>query len=112
MGAVVIAVGSVALTEVGAGWPGCQRDGALWRFTGDAVTTAGTAQRGVAVSFWLTALPRCRINRRSVVFRDLGDRHQTDALLLMPVLGWEPSHRVGERLGSGPPRARAGTCVL
>lgn len=119
-----IAVGSVALTgwALGGGSEGLASAMVLWRFTGDrtwSATAEHRAQRGVAVSFWLTAP---YLVAESI--RHLAGEHRAEtsvigigltaiALLLMPVLGWA-NHRVGERLGSGPLRARAPrtTCVL
>lgn len=106
-----IAVGSVALTgwALGGGSEGLASAMVLWRFTGDrtwSATAEHRAQRGVAVSFWLTAP---YLVAESI--RHLAGEHRAEtsvigigltaiALLLMPVLGWA-NHRVGERLGSG-----------
>ena len=105
-----LAVGSVALTgwALGGGSEALASAMVLWRFTGDRTlspTAERRAQRGVAVSFWLTAP---YIAADSV--RHLADGHHADtsvigialtalALVLMPMLGWA-NHRVGARLGS------------
>ncbi len=105
-----LAVGSVALTgwALGGGSEALASAMVLWRFTGERTlspTAERRAQRGVAVSFWLTAP---YIAADSV--RHLADGHHADtsvigialtalALVLMPILGWA-NHRVGARLGS------------
>lgn len=105
-----LAVGSVALTgwALGGGSEGLASAVVLWRFTGDRTlsqTAERRAQRGVAVSFWLTAP---YIAAESI--RHLADGHHADtsvigigltalALVLMPILG-RANHKVGARLGS------------
>jgi divalent metal cation (Fe/Co/Zn/Cd) transporter len=80
----------------------------LWRFTGDRAssqTAERRAQRGVAVSFWLTA-PYIAAES----FRHLAEGRHAEtsvigigltalALMLMPILG-RANHRLGARLGS------------
>nr|WP_158015731.1 cation transporter [Mycobacterium basiliense] len=106
-----LAVGSIALTAwaLGGGSEGLASAMVLWRFTGDRTmseTAERFAQRGVAVSFWLTA-PYIAVES----IRDLagGCRAETSvigigltasALVLMPVLGWA-NRRLGARLASG-----------
>lgn len=105
-----LAVGSVALTgwALGGGSEALASAMVIWRFTGDRTlspTAERRAQRGVAVSFWLTAP---YIAADSVLH--LADGHHPDtsvigigltalALALMPILGWA-NHKVGARLGS------------
>ncbi|WP_425270162.1 cation transporter [Mycobacterium parascrofulaceum] len=105
-----LAVGSVALTgwALGGGSEALASAMVLWRFTGDRTlspTAERRAQRGVAVSFWLTAP---YIAADSVAHLADGRRADTSvvgialtalALMLMPILGWA-NHRVGARLGS------------
>lgn len=105
-----LAVGSVALTgwALGGGSEALASAMVVWRFSG-ARTLSGTAerraQRGVAVSFWLTA-PYVAAES----LRHLTDEHHVDAsligigltaaaLLLMPILGWA-NRKLGARLGS------------
>ncbi len=106
-----LAVGSIALTgwALGGGSEGLASAMVVWRFTGDRMLSATAerfAQRGVALSFWLTA-PYIAVES----IRDLTGRHHAEtsvigigltaiALLLMPVLGWA-NHKLGARLGSG-----------
>lgn len=106
-----LAVGSVALTgwALGGGSEGLASAMVLWRFTGDRTlseTAERRAQRGVAVSFWLTA-PYIAVES----IRHLAHQHRAEtsaigigltaiALLLMPLLGWA-NHKLGARLGSG-----------
>jgi divalent metal cation (Fe/Co/Zn/Cd) transporter len=106
-----LAVGSVALTGWALGGAGEALGSGMvvWRFSGTR-TLSGTAeqlaQRGVAVSFWLTAP---YIAAESI--RELAGRHHAEtsvigigltaaALVLMPVLGWA-NRRLGVRLDSG-----------
>jgi divalent metal cation (Fe/Co/Zn/Cd) transporter len=105
-----LAVGSVALTgwALGGGSEGLASAMVLWRFTGARAlseTAERRAQRGVAVSFWLTAP---YLAAESI--RHLASAHHADtsvigigltaiALLLMPILGWA-NHKLGARLGS------------
>ncbi len=105
-----LAVGSVALTgwALGGGSEALASAMVLWRFTGDRTlspTAERRAQRGVAVSFWLTAP---YIAADSVAHLADGRHADTSvvgialtalALVLMPILGWA-NHRVGARLGS------------
>ena len=106
-----LAVGSVALTgwALGGGSEALASAMVVWRFSGARTlseTAEQRAQRGVAVSFWLTAP---YIAAESL--RDLTDEHHAQtsvigigltaiALLLMPILGWT-NHKLGARLGSG-----------
>jgi divalent metal cation (Fe/Co/Zn/Cd) transporter len=106
-----LAVGSIALTgwALGGAAEALASAMVVWRFTGTRVfsdTAEQRAQRGVALSFWLTAP---YIAAESI--RDLTEEHHagtsmvgigltTFALVLMPVLGWA-NHTVGERLDSG-----------
>lgn len=106
-----LAVGSVALTgwALGGGSEGLASAMVLWRFTGNRTfseTAERRAQRGVAVSFWLTAP---YIAADSV--RHLADRQHAEtsvlgigltavALVLMPILGCA-NHKLGARLKSG-----------
>ncbi len=106
-----LAVGSVALTgwALGGGAEALSSAMVVWRFSG-ARTTSHTAerraQRGVAVSFLVTAP---YIAGESI--RHLTDQQHAETsvigiwltaigLLLMPVLGWA-NHRLGARLDSG-----------
>lgn len=105
-----IAAGSIALTgwALGSAPEAVASLVVIWRFSG-ARTFSETAelgaQRGVAVSFWLTA-PYVAAES---VHHLLGDHepHITSiaiavtaaALVQMPVLGWA-QHRLGARLGS------------
>lgn len=106
-----LAVGSAALT----GWALGGVSEALasvmvvWRFSGARAFSSSAerrAQRGVAVSFWLTAP---YVGAESI--RELTGAHHAEtstigialtaaALLLMPVLG-RANHQLGARLGSG-----------
>jgi divalent metal cation (Fe/Co/Zn/Cd) transporter len=106
-----LAVGSVALTgwALGGGAEALGSAMVVWRFSGTRTlseTAEQRAQRGVAVSFWLTAP---YIAAESI--RDLTGEHHAEtsvigigltavALLLMPVLGWA-NHQLGTRLDSG-----------
>jgi divalent metal cation (Fe/Co/Zn/Cd) transporter len=106
-----LAVGSIALTGWALGGVAEALASAMvvWRFSGTRTlsqTAEQRAQRGVAVSFWLTAP---YIAAESI--RDLTDEHHARTsvigigltavgLLLMPVLGWA-NHKLGARLDSG-----------
>ena len=106
-----LSVGSIALTgwALGGASEALASAMVVWRFSGArtfSVTAERRAQRGVAVSFWLTAP---YIAAESL--RDLAGEHRAEtsligigltalALLLMPVLG-RANYRLGERLGSG-----------
>jgi divalent metal cation (Fe/Co/Zn/Cd) transporter len=106
-----LAVGSVALAGWALGGAGEALASAMvvWRFSGARTfseTAEQRAQRGVAVSFWLTAP---YIAAESL--RDLTEGHHAGTsvigigvtaigLVLMPVLGWA-NHTLGERLDSG-----------
>ncbi len=105
-----LAVGSIALTgwALGSVPEGLASAMVIWRFTGARTLSEVAerrAQRGVALSFWLTAP---YIGAESV--RDLLDEHHAEtsvtgivltavALVLMPLLG-RIKHRLGERLSS------------
>lgn len=105
-----LAAGSVALTgwALGGAAEGLASAMVVWRFTGSrtlSATAEQRAQRGVAVSFWLTAP---YIAAESI--RYLADEHHADtsvigialtagALLVMPTLG-RAKHRLALRLGS------------
>jgi divalent metal cation (Fe/Co/Zn/Cd) transporter len=104
------AVGSVALTgwALGSAPEGLASAMVIWRFSGSRMhceKAERRAQRGVAVSFWLTAP---YITAESI--RYLVDAHHAEtsvigigltavAVVLMPVLG-RVKHRLGARLGS------------
>jgi divalent metal cation (Fe/Co/Zn/Cd) transporter len=105
-----LAVGSVALTgwALGGGAEAMASAMVVWRFSGSRTlseTAERRAQRGVAVSFWLTAP---YVAAESI--HHLADGRHADtsmigialtaiALLLMPVLGWA-GHNLGARLHS------------
>ena len=105
-----LAVGSVALTgwALGGGAEALASAMVVWRFSGARTmsrTAERRAQRGVALSFWLTAP---YIAAESI--RDLAGEHHAEtsvigigltalALVLMPVLG-RANHRLGTRLAS------------
>ena len=105
-----LAVGSIALTgwALGGGAEALASAMVIWRFSGARAlseTAERRAQRGVAVSFWLTAP---YIAAESV--RDLTEGHHAETsvigialaalgLVLMPILG-RANHRLGARLGS------------
>jgi divalent metal cation (Fe/Co/Zn/Cd) transporter len=105
-----LAVGSVALTgwALGGAAEALASAMVVWRFTGSRIlshTAERCAQRGVALSFWLTAP---YIAAESV--RDLVDGHHAHAsaigiwltaigLMLMPMLGWA-NHKLGAALHS------------
>lgn len=105
-----LAVGSVALTgwALGGAAEALASAMVVWRFSGarrQSETAESRAQRGVAVSFWLTAP---YIAAESI--RHLTGEYHVDtsvigigltavALLLMPVLGWA-NHKLGARLDS------------
>lgn len=106
-----LSVGSVALTGWALGGVSEALASAMvvWRFSGARTFSPNAerrAQRGVAVSFWLTAP---YIAAESL--RELAGEHRAEtsvigialaalALLLMPVLG-RANHRLGARLDSG-----------
>jgi divalent metal cation (Fe/Co/Zn/Cd) transporter len=106
-----LAVGSVALTgwALGGASEALASAMVVWRFSGaraSSPTAERRAQRGVALSFWLTAP---YIAAESV--RDLAGGHHADcsvigigltavALVLMPALGWA-NRQLGTRLKSG-----------
>lgn len=106
-----VAVGSIALTgwALGGGAEGLASAMVLWRFTGDRIlseTAERRAQRGVAVSFWLTAP---YIAAESIRHFTGGQHAETSvigivltaiALVTMPILG-RANHKLGARLGSG-----------
>ena len=106
-----LAVGSVALTgwALGGGSEALASAMVVWRFSGARMSSHRSerrAQRGVALSFLLTAP---YIAAESI--RDLTGGHHAEtsvigigltavALLLMPALG-RANHQLGTRLGSG-----------
>jgi divalent metal cation (Fe/Co/Zn/Cd) transporter len=106
-----LAVGSVALTgwALGGASEALASAMVVWRFSGERTLSHRAerrAQRGVAVSFWLTAP---YIAAESI--RNLTDGHHAETsvigivltaagLALMPLLGWA-NHRLGARLHSG-----------
>lgn len=105
-----LAVGSIALTgwALGGAAEALASAMVVWRFSGTRTlseTAERRAQRGVALSFWLTAP---YIAAESV--RDLADGHHAHfsaigiwltaiGLMLMPLLGWA-NHRLGAALHS------------
>jgi divalent metal cation (Fe/Co/Zn/Cd) transporter len=105
-----LAVGSVALTgwALGGGSEALANAMVVWRFSGTRAlseTAEQRAQRGVAVSFWLTAP---YIGAESIHHLTDGQRADASmigigltavALVLMPILGWA-SHKLGARLDS------------
>lgn len=106
-----LAVGSIALTgwALGGASEGLASAMVVWRFSGSRVlseTAERCAQRGVAVSFWLTTPYIAAESVRHL----LGEHHAGTsvtgivltavALVLMPVLGWA-NHKLGALLGSG-----------
>ncbi|ETW22920.1 cation transporter [Mycobacterium gastri] len=106
-----LAVRSVALTgwALAGGSEGLASAMVLWRFTGDRTlsqTAERRAQRGVAVSFWLTAPYIAAESLHHLAGRQhaetsvLGIALTAIALVLMPVLGWA-NHKLGARLKSG-----------
>lgn len=106
-----LAVGSVALTgwALGGASEALASAMVVWRFSGARTlshTAERRAQRGVAVSFWLTAP---YIAAESIHHLIDGQHAETSvigigltalALVLMPMLGWV-KHKLGARLGSG-----------
>lgn len=106
-----LAVGSVALTgwALGSAPEGLASAMVIWRFSGSRThcdKSERRAQRGVAVSFWLTAP---YIAAESIHHLVEGRHAETSligigltalALVLMPTLGWV-KHRLAARLGSG-----------
>ncbi|WP_082929841.1 cation transporter [Mycobacterium sp. 1164966.3] len=106
-----LAVGSVALTgwALGSAPEGLASAMVIWRFSGSRThcdKSERRAQRGVAVSFWLTAP---YIAAESIHHLAEGKHAETSligigltalALVLMPTLGWV-KHRLGARLSSG-----------
>jgi divalent metal cation (Fe/Co/Zn/Cd) transporter len=109
-----LAAGSVALTgwALGGAAEGLASAMVVWRFTGARALSEAPerrAQRGVAVSFWLTAP---YIAGESI--RYLADEHHAEtsmigialtalAVVLMPILG-RVKHKLAARLGSGATR--------
>jgi divalent metal cation (Fe/Co/Zn/Cd) transporter len=106
-----LAVGSIALTgwALGSAPEGLASAMVIWRFSGTRThcdKSERRAQRGVAVSFWLTApyiaaesmhhLAAHKHAETSVI----GIGLTALALVLMPTLGWV-KHKLGARLGSG-----------
>lgn len=106
-----LVVGSIALTgwALGGASEALASAMVVWRFSGARTFSPSAerrAQRGVAVSFWLTAPYIAAESLRELV----GEHHAETsvigialtalALLLMPVLG-RANHRLGARLGSG-----------
>ncbi|MGB9226596.1 hypothetical protein [Mycobacterium sp.] len=106
-----LAVGSVALTgwALGGGSEALGSAMVAWRFSGTrtlSATAERRAQRGVAVSFWLTApyigaeSIHCLTDGRRADTSMIGIGLTAVALLLMPILGWA-NHKLGARLDSG-----------
>ena len=106
-----LTVGSVALTgwALGGGAEALAGAMVVWRFSGARTashTAERRAQRGVAVSFLLTApyiageSIRHLTDQRHAETSTIGIGLTAIGLLLMPVLGWA-NHRLGERLNSG-----------
>lgn len=106
-----LTVRSIALTgwALGGASEGLASAMVLWRFTGDRTlspTAERSAQRGVAISFWLVAPYVAAESVRHLVGGEhaeasvLGIGLTALALVLMPLLGWA-NHRVGARLHSG-----------
>lgn len=106
-----VSVSSVALTgwALGGASEALASAVVVWRFSGARALSEDAerrAQRGVAVSFWLTAPYMAAESIRELA----GERHAGTsvigiglaalALVLMPVLG-RANHRLGTRLGSG-----------
>lgn len=106
-----LSVSSVALTgwALGGASEALASAMVVWRFSGARACSERAerrAQRGVAVSFWLTAPYIAAESIRELA----GERHAETsaigigltalALVLMPVLG-RANHRLGTRLGSG-----------
>ena len=106
-----LAVGSVALTgwALGSAPEGLASAMVIWRFSGARTlsqTAEQRAQRGVALSFWLTAPYIAAESIRHLT----GERHAETsvigigltavALVLMPLLG-RAKHRLGAQLSSG-----------
>ncbi|MCV7148427.1 cation transporter [Mycobacterium riyadhense] len=105
-----VAVGSVALTgwALGGGAEALASAMVVWRFSGARTfseTAERRAQRGVAVSFWLTAPYIAAESIRYVAARHhaetsvIGIALTAGALVLMPILGWA-KHQLAVRLGS------------
>ncbi|MCV7116285.1 hypothetical protein AWC17_14970 [Mycobacterium nebraskense] len=105
-----VAAGSIALTAwaLGSGPEAMASLIVIWRFSGWRTLSESAelrAQRGVAVSFWLSA-PYIGAESIHHLFKDHAS-HPTSvgivltgaALLLMPILG-RAQHRLGGRLGS------------
>ena len=105
-----LAVGSIALTgwALGGASEGLASAMVVWRFSGSrtlSATAEQRAQRGVAVSFWLTAPYIAAESVRHL----LGEHHAETsmigivltaaALVLMPILGWA-NHKLGAQLRS------------
>jgi len=106
-----IAVGSVALTgwALGGGAEALASAMVVWRFSGGRTLSEHAelrAQRGVAVSFWLTApyiaaeSIRYLVGEHHAETSVIGIALTAGALLLMPILG-RAKHRLAVRLGSG-----------
>ena len=106
-----LAIGSVALTgwALGSAPEGLASAMVIWRFSGSRThcdKSERRAQRGVAVSFWLTAP---YIAAESIHHLAEGKHAETSligiwltalALVLMPTLGWV-KHKLGAQLSSG-----------
>jgi divalent metal cation (Fe/Co/Zn/Cd) transporter len=106
-----IAVGSVALTgwALGSAPEGLASAMVIWRFSGSRThceKSERRAQRGVAVSFWLTAPYIAAESIRHLAGREhaetsvIGIWLTALAVVLMPTLGWV-KHRLAAQLGSG-----------
>ena len=106
-----LTVDSVALTgwALGGGAEALASAMVVWRFSGARTasrTAERRAQRGVAVSFLLTApyiageSIRHLMDQRHAETSTIGIGLTAIGLLLMPILGWA-NHRLGARLDSG-----------
>lgn len=105
-----LAVGSVALTgwALGGGAEALASAMVVWRFSGERTLSEHAeqrAQRGVAVSFWLTApyiaaeSIRYLVNEHHAETSVIGIALTAGALVLMPILG-RVKHGLAMRLGS------------
>jgi divalent metal cation (Fe/Co/Zn/Cd) transporter len=106
-----LAVGSIALTgwALGSAPEGLASAMVIWRFSGTRThcdKSERRAQRGVAISFWLTAPYIAAesihhlVERKHAETSVIGIALTALALVSMPTLGWV-KHKLGARLGSG-----------